>query len=594
MTLSMLTPSWAAEPKDTAAGSLQATLRLDYNQSLEELQARDIRAELLRGTSSLGSVSLTKPDSAKLSGCPAQVTLRDRLGDEHTGSATPGALDLSVTGLSQGDYTLRFTGQGYTRCEVPFTIRHYSQYIEVGTGDGTFALGDFDGNASVNAADLEALSNALGSTDAKDADRYDLNGDGQISIIDLAYVNHNANISAAKPLVLDTVCLDAQLDEAQASQALNAAGTQIRDGDLTSLFQEEGASATFENKSGGDSIQIPLPLTGAVETENIQIVTPDSAPGAIQSGTLEVEYEGSSEPLRFSFQNDAPEGVHAIARTPGSNVITISLGRRVAVKKITISVTKTEGGDYATVETIRFLKDVVSEDLAQPNSEVTHLAASAGDSKVDLRWRALPNVSGYRVDYWEKGKESARRQLPVDVPQAQVTGLDNLKTYLFTVTPLDDGWQGRTCAPVEAMPMPAKVPSAPDMVTVTPLDGQLAVSWKSGENATFYEVYYTSTENAPLSAYTQTGGQLTGTKLNISGLTNDTTYYLYVIAGNEVGRSGPSRIYSGTPKGTDYSRPEGLPTQGLLDNAKIQSIVLADPGNYHAIRKGKKGISVFL
>ena len=583
MSLSMLTPAWAVEakPKSTAVGGMQAALRIDYSQSLQELEKRNIQAELFRGNNSLGTVDMTDTGAVKLGEYTAQVAMRDRLGGERTGSALPGALDLSVSGLPQGTYTLRFTGEGYAACSTEFTIQDYNQYVEVGTGDNTFALGDFDKSGKVDTKDRDALAAVLGSTRTEDLKKYDLNGDGKIDIVDLAYVNHNANTSGVQPTVLDTSCFNVQLSS-DASSALSSAGTVVKGGELDSLLQEDGTAVTFQNSSGKGDIAIPIPLSGTVEAENLQIVTPDGVAGSIQSGTVEVEYEGGS-PLRYSFDNTAPEGLHAITRTPGSSVITISLGRRVPVKKVTITVTKSEGGQYAAVETIRFLKDIVPENLTQPNTEVKNLTAEAKDGLVNLKWRALPNVSGYRVEYWLKdGDESTRRTLNVDVPQAQVTGLENLKTYLFTVTPVDGSWQGSTCAPVEATPQPAKVPPAPDMVNVTALDGQLKLSWKKGENAVWYEVYYTSKANANTSEYQQVGGRLTEPQLTISGLTNDTTYYLYVVAGNEVGKSGPSRIYSGTPKSTDFSRPEGIPTKGILDNSKIASIVLGDPGNYHA------------
>ena len=130
------------------------------------------------------------------------MSLRDRLGGERTGTADPGALDLTVTGLPQGDYTLQFTGNGYALCKVPFTIKDYSHYIDVGTGDGTFALGDFDRNGKVDTKDRDALTAALGSTSADNLNKYDLNGDGRIDIVDLAYVNHNVHTPAGSPLSL--------------------------------------------------------------------------------------------------------------------------------------------------------------------------------------------------------------------------------------------------------------------------------------------------------------------------------------------------------------------------------------------------------
>ena len=83
MTLSMLTPAWAVEdssPAGQAAGGLQAAVRLDYSQELDVLRSREIQAELFRGRTSLGQVDLTEAGAAMLDGCPAQVSLRDRLG----------------------------------------------------------------------------------------------------------------------------------------------------------------------------------------------------------------------------------------------------------------------------------------------------------------------------------------------------------------------------------------------------------------------------------------------------------------------------------------------------------------------------------
>ncbi|MCI8304434.1 MAG: hypothetical protein HFF52_07390 [Lawsonibacter sp.] len=580
MALSLLTPAWAAESKSTLTGNVQATVRIDYAQELAELRERGIKAELLQGSTSLGELSLTEPSTQTLGKYPAQVSLRDRLGGDLVGSALPGALDLSIDGLPQGDYTLQFTGKGYVTCKADFQIGTYSRYVEVGTADGTFTLGDVDQNGQLDAKDREAVTKALGSTQAEDLARYDLNGDGRIDIVDLAYVNHNINTPAAQPMLLETSCLDVRVDVDQMALRLSAAGTAVHGGSLSTLLQENDQATTFTSSS--NEVVIPVPLSNPADVENLQIVTPDSGSGAIQAGHVAVEYEDGGSPEVHLFDSTKPEGVHAISRTPGSNVITIPLGRKVAVKKITITVTKMADNRYATIETIRFLKDIAPEDLSEPNNQVKGLAASAGDAQVSLSWNPLPNVSGYRVEYWLKDQESTHRQLNVDVPKAQVTGLDNLKAYQFSVTPVDGSWQGKACQPVEATPQPAKAPSAPDMVNIVPGENTLNVSWKASKNATWYEVYYTSTADTPTSSYLRAGDRVSDTHTQINSLTNGTTYYIYVTAGNEAGRSGPSRIYCGTPKAVDYSRPEGIPTQGILDNSKIESITLADSGNYHA------------
>ena len=489
MALSMLTPAWAAEKTTAATGELQAAVRIDYSQTLAELKERAIKAELFQGGKPLGSAFLTEPGEAEMPGYTAQVSLRDQQGGEHNGTAAPGALDLTVSGLPQGNYILRLTGEGYAQRDVPFNIDKYSKYIEVGTGDGTFALGDFDKNDRVDAKDREALANALGSTADKDLYTYDLNGDREIDIVDLAYVNRSVNVSTAVPTVLDTACITAQVNLTKTQEDLTQAGTTV-DGNLAKLLEEE-ETVNFKRTSGTGDIVIPVQLTGEVEAENLQITTPDGVAGTIQEGRVTVETESGETITRsFSVNTARYANVHAITPDPGHSVITIPLGKRVAVKKITITVTKTADGNYATVESIRFLKDIAPEGLTEPNSVVKNLSAIPGDGQVTLRWNELPNVSGYRVDYWEKDKDTGRRQLNVDTASAQVTGLDNLKTYCFTVTPTDGSWEGTACAPVEETPQPAKAPDPPDMVSVAPLDGQLAVSWKKGSSALWYEVYY--------------------------------------------------------------------------------------------------------
>ena len=70
-------PAARALPFGSETGSVSATLRIDYPQSLEALQDRDIQAELFQDGRSLGTIPLTEEDeSALLGGYPAAVSLR--------------------------------------------------------------------------------------------------------------------------------------------------------------------------------------------------------------------------------------------------------------------------------------------------------------------------------------------------------------------------------------------------------------------------------------------------------------------------------------------------------------------------------------
>ena len=567
----------AADPDDDVRGSISATLRIDYAQSLETLRDREVRVEVLRGSTSLGTVPLTAFEAGSLSGgSQVLVSARSRDGGDLGGGSWPGYLDLELNGLPLDTYTLRFTGRGYVPFEQKVTFSNYAQHVLLGTGDGTFTLGDVNGDGKVSTADREALAAALQSQDPKDLERYDLNGDGLIDIVDLAYIDRQLNASGGAE-VIPTALLNPPVVISEVEKELKAAGVTYEGGELADLFRDK-ADPQYINfhKPGGGDIVLPLPLDETTDMSEIRIVTPAAGqPGAILTGEILVEDAWENE-MRIPFDYTTPEGVHAITRDPDSNVITISLGKRVPVKKITITVVKTDAG-YAAVESIQFLQDIVPENPAAPNTKVTDVAAEAGSESVRLRWRNLPNVSGYKILYWPQGKEDLTRELHVDVNSATVTGLENLKTYCFTVTATDGSWEGKPSEPVTATPQPAKVPDRVDMVTVTSMDGALRVGWKAAKGATWHELFYREKDAA---GWTQSGGRLEDTQATIEGLTNGVTYEIYVVACNDIGRGPQSTIEEGTPKAVDYSRPAGIPTEGVLEYQDIESIRLADTGNY--------------
>ncbi len=546
-------------------GGISATVRVDWPQTLEALRDRRVRAELYQEGRSLGTLDLTEEDGrADLGGYPAAVALRNQDGGELGGGRWPGYLDMSVSGLPQGNYTLEFTGDGYADCRQELTIDRYSQHVTLGTADASFTLGDVDGDGRVNSRDREELAESLGSAGCRDLERYDLNGDGVVDVYDLAIVSRNRN-AEGRPEVRDTNLLAPPVEEVRLGE-----GASLSSGILEDLFRNNGQTVTLS----GMPLELAVSLAEPVEMEEIRIVSPEG-PEAMREGSVAVTYEdGSGETIPFDLS--LPEGIRAIGPVEGSSVVKISLGRRVAVKEIVITVTRTEGGDYTTVESIQFLREIIPERPSAAGSVVRNLTAAAGSEKVSLRWSEVPNVSGYRVDYWLQDGSASRRSLRVDVPRAEVTGLENLKTYLFTVTPVDGAWEGTACDPVSATPQPARAPSAPDMVSVSSLDSALSVGWKAAENATFYEVYYKAEDE---SGYRQWGGRLSNTSTVITDLTNDVTYSIYIQAGNSMGVSGPSRTALGTPSAVDYSRPEGIPAEGILEGADVERVWLADPRN---------------
>lgn len=574
MFLSLLAPmAPAARAAEAAAsGSVSATVRLDYDQTLAELRRREVRAELWQGGTCLGEASLAEAGTYTLSGYPAAVSHRDAAGEALYGE-TPGYLDLRVDGLPRGSYTLRLSGRGYAACEQTVVLDEYARHVVVGTGDAAFALGDFDGNGAVDARDRELLAGALDAGGSQELERFDLNGDGAVDIVDLAYVNRQIGAGGAAQ-VLETDLLAPPVDLSALTSEMAREGVILLSGDPADLFRDGGGAVAFQADAAG-RIVLPIPFRQAAEMEQIQIASADAAP--ILAGTVEVEDQYGERTLH-AFDSARSGGTQTLSAQTGGGVITIDLGGRVAVKKITITVTRTADG-YAAVESIRFLKEMVPLNPEAAEGRVTGLTAQAGSERVSLAWNRMPNITGYRVDWQALSDPRQSGSLYVEVNRAEITGLENLTAYQFTVTAVNGSWNGKPSQPVAATPQPASAPKAPDMVSVASLDGALQVGWKAAEGATYYELYYTDRANAPLNAYIPLGGTLTATGTTLTGLVNGVTYYLYIVAGNEMGRSGPSRIAEGTPQAVVYERPAGIPQLGVLDWRDIASIRLADPGN---------------
>ncbi|MDE7010928.1 MAG: M60 family metallopeptidase [Oscillospiraceae bacterium] len=570
--------SWAslarAEEADGVTGSISATLRVDYAQRLDALRDRQVQAELLRDGRSLGVLPLWEADSGlDAGGYAAEVSLRNPEGGDLGGGQWPGYLDLTVKDLPRGSYSLRFTGRGYVTCTVDLALEDCARYAILGTGDATFTLGDVDGSGQVDKADREALAAALGSEKDADLERFDLDGDGTIDIVDLAYVDRQLE-AQGEAECLKTALLDPPVDVDGLAAKLAAAGTAVT-GDLENLFLDNGETVRL----AGENIQLEMDLDRTVDLQQVQIVSPSGA-GEVQKGVV-LAVDESGKEHRVPFDTTPPEDTQATGRTPGSGVILVNLGTRVPVKRIAITVSKTQGGEYAALEAIQFLQDIVPENPAPKNSAIKQesLTAEAGSELVQLRWDALPNVSGYKILFWPEEEPQEVEELRVDVTRAEVTGLDNGTTYAFTVTPTDGSWEGKPSAAVTATPQPSGPPDRVDMVRVSVLDGALGLSWKEAKGANYYIVEYRPAAGEQWQSWE---GQLAQTSTVVTGLTNDVTYALRVTAGNDQGLGSPSAAVEGTPKATNYDPPEGLPTEALLDRSLIEKVELADPKNYLA------------
>lgn len=555
------------------SGSIGLTVCFDFPQTKESVAAQDLKLTLSKGGAqavvALNDGTLSE-NTLGLTAAQVFVQRKNTEGEELTSERQIGYLEANISGLALGDYTVSLTGRGYRKFSQTLSLSGYSQHIIVSTAGGAFAIGDVNENGSVDETDRSLLSSRLGLKNELPA--YDLNGDGQIDIVDLIYLNRSMQLSPETELVETAAITEMTI----ATNGLSIDGSASNFGALENLFADNDTSVRIAS-SDSDFISLPIELNRSVEMSQIDIVTPTIS-GGVLAGTVTVEFaDGSIKSIPFD--QTLPADVHAIGRTAGQKVISIPLGKKVAVKKVTITVTKVEGQnganpEFAVLTQIEFLKDIVPDAPQADTTQVKGVQAAPGDGAVTLSWNPVRNVTGYTVAYGDS-PNALRQTVPTKSSNAIVSGLKNTTTYYFQVTATNGSWKGTPSEVISAVPQAGKVPGAPSNIRVEPADRALRISWGGTKDATMYQVFYRTAGETAFSAF---GGNLTGTSVVITGLENGTTYEVAVKAGNGKGFGPYSATASGTPEPEQLVLPD-LPTNGRIDSSQIVSIVMANKNN---------------
>lgn len=116
---------------------------------------------------------------------------------------------------------------------------------------------------------------------------------------------------------------------------------------------------------------------------------------------------------------------------------------------------------------------------------------------------------------------------------------------------------------------PASVPAIPTGITATAGNAKVTVSWNSSTGATSYNIYYATSPGV-----TKAGAKVANatSPYDVTGLTNDTTYYFVVTAVNSAGESEESSENSATPSAglQPPASPNGVTTTAGTGQVTIQ------------------------
>lgn len=567
----------SASQKQSATGEIQATVRLDYPITASKLS--DATLTLLKGDSAIASGklgadgTLTFKDS---SGASGDVTLRG------TGQ-TLSYVDINIRGLAAdgSDYKLTFAGSGFKTYTSPaLTLDKYSQGLIVGTGDATFTQGDLNGDGKVNEADIELVKAKLSTNDAA----ADLNGDGTVDISDLTMVTLATGATGEAKVYNTTLIAAKVVDTAKVSEAITASGTvEVSDGDVASLFVDDGNAVTLSAAAGSSELALPIPITNddkGVEMEQVEIVSPTTSP--LSAGTVVAELaDGTTLEVPFNSQSDNVLAIQT--RDDGRQTVVINLGKKVPVKKITIKIEVVDD-QPVVVEQIKFVQDIVPDNPAAEDVTVKNLTAKAGTKEVTLSWEAFPNITGYKI-YYGTSANALTNTVETDQTTYTVGSLENLKTYYFAVAPISNNggqnWEGGKSDVVSATPQPNSVPDKPDNVTVTAGDTLLTVTWKPGKDTVSSKVQYREKGSDTFTVLEKSYQS----SAIITGLKNGTTYEVQVLGVNSKGNGPVSLTAEGTPQMEQVDGPT-LPTTHRLDNSIIASATYPTGNTDTSVSKG--------
>ncbi|MCH5208268.1 MAG: M60 family metallopeptidase [Oscillospiraceae bacterium] len=476
--------------------------------------------------------------------------------------------ETSFTGLAQGSYTLKVSADGFA--DYVQTVNVDSQTVSVklmtgfaeginyqnGAHPGTLLIGDVNNDGKVDDDDRRTLVNAVDSGITSGVS--DLNGDGNIDLVDLEYLAKGYNITQ------DTQAVPETLISTEVITPSLGVNTGIISGSIDSLLGKNGG-VSLSSKSGNISADTPVILQfdingsgkasyadgivigvsedNPVKNAEVDIVYTDAA-GKEYTQVALIEGGGSVHHLLNS------EDVLVEVDSRGN--IHINLGSQIAVKKVTFVISQMlTNNSLAEISYVEFVNGMENK-IPEPDADVPEgLAAAAGNKSFVLNWNSCVNVTGYEVAITHGGVTETKRVAGSSLSVTDFGGkeLENGAAYTVKVQSVNGAWKSGWSDAITVVPKASAKPGKPDNVTAVGGYRSIDVSWKKAEDAEWYNVYYKLSSE---SAYTKISG-VKGLKLTVSDLANEAEYSIYVTAENEHGESSPS--LTATAKTTSIDPP---------------------------------------
>ena len=468
---------------------------------------------------------------------------------------------LTIYNLRKGTYSVTLSGNGYKDYTVDnIKLDDYAKRVSITNEKGMFEVGDVNNDNVVNEVDVDTIIEHIDSNDKKDISKYDLNRDGSINIADMAMAATIINGQTSKVTIEPTAAIidmnNIKVDEES---------TTIK-GNVADLFTSDG-SVQIESKGEEITSETPavlsLDMEKTVEMEEIRIeVGTENVPEEMT--IIVTDEKGVDHEYRVNGTKVEPLA-HKFTDKSSADTIVVDLNGQIAVKKVTIKITKSSSKNLAEIAEVEFLNNV-KEDVEPPQISIpSGLKATLGSEQVTLTWNGIPNVTGYEVLFETldtNGNVTKNEILQTTYTTYIVEDLKNYKDYRASVRGVNGDWKGNYSQAIAFQPVATRRPPAPDMVNVVPTFAGLDISWKDMKDTLSYNIYYKA-ENEK--EYTVLREQK-GTSYKLRNLEPSTKYEVRISGNNPNGEGDKSIPASGvtlamgaaiTPNYKLINRPTG-------------------------------------
>ncbi|MDE6519996.1 MAG: M60 family metallopeptidase [Ruminococcus sp.] len=501
---------------------------------------------------------------------------------------------------------------------------------------GAMTIGDVNGDGKITKRDEELLLEAIdysvrnnGEVKVELQDNEvltsDLNYDGVTNLADLTFFTKGyLDTRDWSTYASVTKVLSEKYKLASVKSAKPIEGTVSKGADIKDLLKASTKSSNNDNTDTASDAGLEVGL----EPEQVPVLDENGKPVVDEEGkpvmevpdisdtypvglSIEFDEDVSFEKLNLGtnfeigelvIEADGEENIEAsfeegVAHLSESNVstdidengnISLDLGNQIAVKKITIKITKAKNAKLAQIATVEFLNGM-EERIAPPAIDyplnvkvVQDCSVRDKDAKIMATWDPCINVEGYEFEVSTSSATKADGSFASTIPGVQNTIVDvpefklqsehgNFKlikintTYYVHVRSVADDYRSKWSDYAEVTTVSNSVPDKPDYVNAKGGYRSLNVTWGSDNTNTTqgYKLYYKKSDESDYQEIDV--GKTTG--YTLTELESLTEYEVYVIGYNGKGES-PESVHS---------------------SASTTDLNLADMPKYNVINRDENG-----